>query len=375
MRCSLYIHIPFCRKKCRYCDFVSFAGKEDLIDAYIDAVSEEWKLYEQNGSYEFTTVYIGGGTPSLLSTEQWERFSKTLLCKLPIVTSAEWTVECNPDSWSAEKARFLASIGVNRLVLGVQSFDDRALRVAGRLHSAIQAERILNDPSMDCFQSIGVDLIYGLPGESISSFEKNFVILLNKPIIKHISVYELTIANNTPFARHRRLLPLPEEETLTAVSDIVGAATKNFGFFRYEISNYSRKGFRCTHNCNYWDHGPYLGLGCAAHSYIHPRRFRNIGNIEQYCYMVNKGIFPIEDEEHIDAETLAREMVFLGLRRIEGINETVFHEKTSIDFRTWAEKKQLGRFIDEGLIEYHPPWWNATERGMLFVDYIARELF
>ena len=375
MRCSLYIHIPFCRSKCRYCDFFSLSGRDELIYGYLDALAEEWRLHEHSGFYEFTTVYIGGGTPSLLTVHQWERFREILLGRLPVLPGAEWTVECNPESWSAEKAELLAAMGVNRLTFGIQSMDDRELRAAGRPHTSREAEEVLGDPSLHRFHSTGVDLMFGLPGQTLASFERTLRVVLDRPVISHLSAYELTLAEHTPFGKHRSLLPLPDEETVSAMTELLHSRVSDYGFNQYEISNFSREGFRCRHNCAYWDHAPYIGLGCAAHSYLHPCRFWNFSDIERYCSLINRGTFPIERKEFIDNDMLAREMVFLGLRRTDGLNEVAFLEKTGMDFRRRAGEERLTRLINEKLIEYRPPWWRATSRGMLFADYIARELF
>ncbi|MBN1575292.1 MAG: radical SAM family heme chaperone HemW [Chitinispirillaceae bacterium] len=375
MRCSLYIHIPFCFSKCRYCDFFSVAGHDDLIDEYLEAVAGEWKLYERNTPIELTTVYIGGGTPSFLSIAQWERFGKMLLKQLPCVSGAEWTVECNPESFSAEKASALAAVGVNRLTLGIQTLDDRELRLIGRPHTSRQAMEVLDNPALLRFNSIGIDVMYGLPGQTIGSLNRTLHALLDRPIVKHLSAYELTIAEHTPFGRHRSILPLPEEDAVSAMTGALHAAASDHGFKQYEVSNFSRDGFRCRHNSGYWDHVPYIGLGCAAHSYLHPRRFWNIGDIIRYCSMVKSGAFPVEREESIDAAALAREMAFLGFRRNDGLNEEAFREKTGMDFRRWAGEDRLQRFIDDNLVVYQRPLWRATARGMFAADYLARELF
>ncbi|MBN1307466.1 MAG: radical SAM family heme chaperone HemW [Chitinispirillaceae bacterium] len=375
MRCSLYIHIPFCSSKCRYCDFFSIPGNDERIDEYLDAVVREWRLYERTTSIELTTVYIGGGTPSLLSIAQWKRFGKMLLERLPLVSNAEWTVECNPESFSPGKAAVLADMGVNRLTLGIQALDDRVLRFIGRPHTSRRAEELLEDPSLLRFTSVGVDVMYGLPGQTVGSFTRTLRALLDRPIVKHLSAYELTIAEHTPFGRHRSLLPLPAEEAVSAMMGTLHAAAAEHGFKQYEVSNFSREGFRCRHNCAYWNHSPYIGLGCAAHSYLHPRRFWNVGDIRRYCSIVNSGAFPVEREESIDTAALAREMAFLGFRRTDGLNEAAFSEKTGMDFLRWAGEGRLRRFIDDDLVVYQPPWWRATARGMLAADYLARELF
>ncbi len=375
MLCSLYIHIPFCQSKCRYCDFFSVAGHDDLVDAYLDAVAGEWRMRCRENSYEISSLYIGGGTPSLLSIAQWDRSRRILLDGLPFLPDAEWTVECNPESFEAEKAMTLVAMGVNRLTLGIQTLDDRELRILGRPHTARRAEALLEDPSLLPFAAIGVDVMYGLPGQTTGSFSRTLRALLDRPVVKHLSAYELTVAERTPFGRHRSLLPLPEEDAVIAMTDTLHAAAVAYGFEHYEVSNFARAGFRCRHNCGYWDHVPYIGLGCAAHSYLHPRRFWNIGDIGRYCSIVKSGALPVEREESIDAVTLAREMAFLGFRRSDGLNEEVFRAKTGMDFRGWAGEGRLQRFIDEKLMVYQPPWWRATTQGMLCADYLARELF
>jgi oxygen-independent coproporphyrinogen-3 oxidase len=159
------------------------------------------------------------------------------------------------------------------------------------------------------------------------------------------------------------------------MTDVLYTKLAQQGFEQYEVSNFARAGHRCRHNCAYWDHVPYIGLGCAAHSYLHPQRRRNVDDVNEYGVLVNSGNFPVADEELIDATTLAREMAFLRLRTADGLNEEMFREKTSMDFTTWAGAERLRRFAGERLLIHQPPWWRPSRRGMLCADYIARELF
>lgn len=375
LSCSLYIHIPFCRSKCRYCDFYSLAGHDCLIDEYLDCIAAEWRLYERSGSFEITSLYIGGGTPSLISADRWSRFSSEFFSTLPLVPNAEWTVECNPDSFSEKLLDVLSSSGVNRLTFGIQSLDDRLLRFAGRAHTAQQALTILGNPALERIDSTGVDLMYGLPGQTPQSFRHSLETALDQPAVKHLSAYELTISPHTPFGRHHRTLPLPDEESICRMAEILLQVTARKGLEHYEVSNFAKQGFRCRHNCAYWDHSPWIGLGCAAHSYIHPRRFWNVASIDHYMNKLKTDSFPLENEELIYPDTLAREMILLGLRRRDGINELFFEKRTGMKFTERAGEKLLQRFVERQLLKYNPPWWQPTERGMLCADYMARELF
>lgn len=375
VRSLLYIHIPFCKSKCRYCDFYSVAGEEDRIDTYIDSLAREWELRRGNGEYEIISVYIGGGTPSLLSVEQWERLDTSLLGRLPLDNAVEWTVECNPDSLTREKAAYFLSLGITRLTLGVQSMSPRELSICNRPHDAGQVHAVLKYSVLSEFSSIGVDLIAGLPGQSAVSFFRALRSLLDYPVITHLSVYDLTVADDTPFGKHRRLLRLNEKKSDPVFHEELGNVTAEYGFEQYEISNYARKGHRSSHNTGYWNHVPYLGLGCSAHSYIHPYRFANSSDIGEYCSALEKGKLPVENREYITRDTRAREMAFLCFRQTCGLNEEVFHEKTGFEFIEWAGKENLRHFIADKYLTYQKPWWIPTEKGLLNADFIARTLF
>jgi oxygen-independent coproporphyrinogen-3 oxidase len=372
---SLYIHLPFCRSKCRYCDFHSIAAHDELIDGYLDAVAREWELRTGDTPVELTSIYIGGGTPSLLSAAQWERFRSLLLGKLPLSANVEWTVECNPESFTEEKAHLLADTGVNRLTFGIQSMNDRELATAGRPHRSHEALETLESDVLNRFRSVGVDVIYGLPGQTPTSFSDTLHLLLGMPVVKHLSAYELTLAPETPFGKHRSLLPFPPEEALEDMVDEVAAVTERYGLRHYEVSNFARSGYECRHNIGYWNHAPCIGIGCAAHSYRHPVRSWNVADISGYCRSLDEGTLPVEREERITPPMMAHEMLFLGLRQAGGIDERLFEEKTGIPFTGQAAKDKLEQFRTRHLLEYIPPFWKPTKKGLFFADFMARELF
>lgn len=375
MRCSLYIHIPFCRSKCRYCDFYSITETGAILDEYIDALGTEWDLRYSSEPFEIATLFIGGGTPSMLTPPQWERLHEKLLCRLQISSGAECTVESNPESLDSARLDMYFRTGITRLSVGIQSLCDRELDVIGRPHTAAEAISVLRNPALERFASVGADIMYGLPGQTPDSLAATIAGVCAHPVITHISAYELTIADATPFGRHRTLLPLPSDDATGAMAEMLHGELTGRGFEQYEVSNFAKPGHRCRHNCAYWSHDPYIGLGCAAHSFVQSHRYRNICDVAGYCTALSNGRLPVEDDEFIDPPTLAREMVFLRLRTTDGLNEETFSRSTGLNFIEWAGAAKLQRFIDEGMLIHQPPRWQPTRRGLLCADYLARELF
>jgi len=375
---SLYLHIPFCAKKCRYCDFYSVPYDASLAENYLIALSKEIDLYNKeyrlDGSSQIQTVFIGGGTPTVLSTAELRKLCALLRSSFSIAPDCEWTVECNPESFTKDKALVFLEAGVTRLTFGFQSLDDRELSFLGRIHTADRCRQVLEDPLLAKFSSIGVDLMYGLPGQAADSPDKSLAPVLDSPYVKHISAYELTIADRTPFGRRRSMLPLPSEETMSSMTGRLWDLLAAQGFTQYEVSNFAKAGHECRHNKAYWNHEPYLGLGCAAHSFLPPERSANVRDVNRYSALVNDGRLPREFTETIDAEKLGMEMVFLGLRRVQGINEVVFKEKCGIKFDKFIKKEKIEHFVGRGLLSYEKPFWKPTRKGLLMADAIAREI-
>jgi oxygen-independent coproporphyrinogen-3 oxidase len=227
---SLYIHIPFCASKCRYCDFYSDPKLKNLIDNYLKAVVLEWYQIQKNLSphYQIETIYFGGGTPSILSTDQFAFLVKELIEKTNRSLQCEWTLECNPDSFSEEKAHAFSDAGVTRLSFGIQSLDNKELQMLGRIHNAQTALQVLHSPALALFQSINADLMYGIPLQTIDSFTESLLTLIRLPHIKHLSLYELTINDDTPFGRHYRKLPLPDDVWISTMF-FISVANKPYG--------------------------------------------------------------------------------------------------------------------------------------------------
>ena len=374
---SLYLHIPFCAKKCRYCDFYSVPYDASLAENYLIALSKEIDLYKKyliDNATIIQTVFIGGGTPSVLSPAELRKLCALLRGSFSFTSNYEWTVECNPESFTKDKALVFLDAGVTRLTFGFQSLDDRELSFLGRIHTADRCRQVLGDPLLAKFSSIGVDLMYGLPGQTADSPDKSLTPVLDSHYVKHISAYELTIADRTPFGRRRSMLPLPSDETMSAMTGRLWDLLAAHGFTQYEVSNFAKAGHECRHNKAYWNHEPYLGLGCAAHSFLPPERSANVRDVNRYGAMVNAGRFPREFTETIDAEKLGMEMVFLGLRRVQGINEVVFKEKCGIPFADFTKKEKIAELVNRGLLFYDKPFWKPTRKGLLMADAIAREI-
>jgi oxygen-independent coproporphyrinogen-3 oxidase len=374
---SLYLHIPFCIKKCRYCDFYSVPYKETLADRYIDALGKELELFLLKYGWNkpgIDTIFFGGGTPSTLSVKQWSRISEHIHSLVSLADNCEWTIECNPDSFTIEKARMYLDSGVNRITFGVQSINERELSIIGRVHSADRVREVLSSSILEQFKSVGVDLIYGLPGQTVGTLTTSLETLLDFKVVKHLSIYELNINESTQFGRHAALLPLPGEDYSYEMALTILELTKRYGFEQYEISNFAKPGYRCRHNEVYWNHDAYIGIGTGAHSYIHPLRMADNNTIISYIDAVAKGNLPEKETETIDGEILAREMIFLGVRRSDGIDGVRFREKTGFDFEEYAGKVTLDQLIKNGLLINNGSLWQPTEKGLLLSDAIARDL-
>jgi oxygen-independent coproporphyrinogen III oxidase len=374
---SVYIHVPFCVKKCNYCDFYSDPIIESVADDYIDALCVEWALIKEKYCLEraaVKTLYFGGGTPSLLTLRQWKKLFEKLVKQFHFAPEYEWSIECNPDSFSPQTASFWFNSGVTRLSIGIQSLDDNELRLLGRIHTMQQAMDLLHNPILQKFMSIGADLMYGLPGQTPATLEMSLDTTLAALSLRHLSVYELTINRHSDFGKRQASLPLPSEEATIAMTEMVLEKTQACGFEQYEISNFSIPGHHCKHNEAYWQHTPYIGLGPAAHSYLAPCRFSNCSSIADYGKALGAGKLPTNFSETIDDASLSREMVFLGLRTNQGIDETKFRLMTGFDFASEERLPKLEAFAAQGMIEHKPPYWSLTGKGLLFADAIARDL-
>jgi oxygen-independent coproporphyrinogen-3 oxidase len=372
---SLYVHIPFCRSKCAYCDFSSYARKERLIPAYVDALLREATFWAESGVVDrVDTLYFGGGTPSLLPIAEAERLLDSLRKLFDVASHAEMTLEANPESVNAAHLRALRRAGINRLSIGVQSFDDAELRFLGRIHDAARAEEAYHAARKAGFDNVSIDLVFGLPRQTTEQWRRS----LEKAIAlgpDHLSLYALTLEEGTPLA-HRVAAgecqepdPDVQAEMYTWSSERLAEA----GYEQYEISNWSRPGHRCRHNLTYWQSRPYLGLGAGAHSYVDGYRLANERLPDRYIELVptGGGAWPcdppppqVESVERPDAERDLSDAIILGLRLTEGVSLAGLSERFGVDVgeRYVEEIADLRRL---GLLESTHGRTRLTERGRL----------
>jgi oxygen-independent coproporphyrinogen-3 oxidase len=320
------------------------------------------------------TIYIGGGTPSILGIDVWDRLDRELFSRIDKTGIKEWSIECNPESFGIDKARAYSKSGVTRLTFGVQSLNDRELSVCGRIHNSERALEVLRDERLaTMFNSMGVDIIYGLPGQIVDTLNDTLSSILLIPQIKHLSAYELTIAENTPFGKHNKTLPRPDEDTIAEMYELIGKRCAERGMRQYEVSNYAIDGHESAHNKAYWSRKPYIGLGASAHSYIHPKRWGNVCDVDQYISSLSSGQKPVEFEEVLTDRELAEEMLLLGFRNADGIDKRELEARTGYRLcDTGSETAaRLNEYVETGLLINSEERLIPTSKGMLFADMMA----
>jgi oxygen-independent coproporphyrinogen-3 oxidase len=368
---SLYIHIPFCRQKCPYCDFYSINYDNELANSYLKALIQQIDTVNNN----FTTLYIGGGTPSVLSFNLLKILLKSL-SKLS-KKAKEFTIEANPESLDEDKIKLFLDNGVTRLSLGVQSLSDMKLKKLGRIHFADKGRKSILLAKKEGFKNISTDLIFGLPEESLESWAKELKEVVRLPL-NHISVYSLTYEKNTLFFKElqkKKIKPL-NDEIAAKMYKLAMAYLPKKGFRQYEVSNFAKRGFICRHNYNYWQNKPYLGLGSSAVSFLQGQRLRNPKPIEDYIVKVNKGLNPALFIEKLSPLRHAKETAALKIRTKEGIDFAWFKKECGYDFLA-IEAKVLTKLIRERLLKYKKSSVGKrtgiflTEKGFLFADTVA----
>lgn len=367
---SLYIHIPFCIKKCIYCDFCSIPYDESLALNYTDAVIGEIELVRELAG-ELETVYIGGGTPTVLPTMSLIRLSNKIKDSFMLSSDVEITVEVNPGTVDMEKARVLSGAGVNRFSIGVQSFDDNELKFLGRVHGSGDAIKAIAAIRYAGIRNLSIDLIYGLPGQALNNWYSTIRQAI-EIMPEHISTYELTPEKGTPLyeAISRGELEKPNEETIIEMYYHAIGSFADAGYRHYEISNFARPGFECRHNLNYWNRGQYIGVGAGAHSFIEGRRIRNTGNVEKYIEALSEGDSSVVESSELSREDAVKESIFLGLRKREGLDIRKVREYLGIDVSGYSHE-----LMDRGLLMVEGDHLKLTNEGIMVSNSVIAELF
>ncbi len=371
---SLYVHLPWCLKKCPYCDFNSHErravdggdGSETLpFDRYLDALRCDLEAaLPFIWGRRIHTVFIGGGTPSLFPPERIDQLITDIRARLPLEPGCEITMEANPGTFERDRFRGYRAAGITRLSVGVQSFDDRKLAALGRVHDGAQARAALAEAS-EAFDTYNLDLMYALPGQTPAELEADLAAALSfQP--PHLSIYHLTIEPNTLFAKHPPTgdLAVPDDDTAFDMLDCITQATEAVGLSRYEVSAFARPGHRCAHNLNYWQFGDYLGIGAGAHSKIsYPHRVvRQVRFRDPSTYMTNAlaGRAIAQDEE-VARKQLPFEFMLNGLRLREGVELARYTERTGLPLS--SIDRALDEAVRKGLLLREPNWIQPTPRG------------
>lgn len=375
---ELYLHIPFCVRKCAYCDFLSSPENGETIENYVEALIREIKAYQALSLNDIVvTIFLGGGTPSVLEGNQMERIFEALHEVFEIAEDAEITVEANPGTVTQEKLSAYRKLGINRISFGLQSADNGELKLLGRIHTYEQFLESYEMARTAGFTNINIDLISAIPKQTVRSWEETLKRIIRlKP--EHISAYSLIIEEGTSFAKLygegsplERDLPSEEEERLMyeKTEEILGEN----GYHRYEISNYAKEGMECRHNLGYWEWKNYLGLGLGASSLLDNRRYSNTENLREYTECAGQPEKIRKNTEHLTEEEQMEEFIFLGLRKMNGISEQAFwncFQKTIWD----CYGENIRKVMEKGLLKQREGCLSLTKKGIDVSNYVFAEI-
>lgn len=380
---GIYIHIPFCKQKCYYCDFVSFSNKEEYIERYVETLEREIDSYDLS-NYNITTIYIGGGTPSRIPSEKIQEILEKIRQKIS-KNQTRWedieiTIELNPGTVDEEKIKKYKEIGINRLSIGLQSTNNKLLKEIGRIHTFEDFKDTYNTVKKVGFENINVDLMIGLPNQTISDVKDslNEIIKLNPT---HVSVYSLIVEENTKMEKliNNKELQLPDEELERQMYWYVKNILELNGYNHYEISNFAKKGKESKHNLNCWEQKEYIGLGLAAYSYLNGVRYGNTSNIEEYINVQDffnrseleeSGIRIVDEVQTL--EDKRKEYMLLGLRKIEGVSIQKFKEKF-VENPIFLFRKKLEKLVNEELITIDGDCIRLTNKGLDLANIVWEE--
>ncbi len=381
MNLGLYIHIPFCKQKCLYCDFLSMANcSESLISQYVSSLKAEIDMYSKiYSNYNIDTIFIGGGTPTYISCEFIKEILDTIYNKFNVLRNCEISCEANPGTLDIKKLNLLKKAGINRLSLGLQTTSNDLLKKIGRIHSY---EEFLENYILAReagFNNINIDLMFGLPNQTFFNFEETLLkVTALKP--EHMSIYSLIIEEGTPFfdMYQKGKIELPDEDEERKMYHYLLKFLNANGYFQYEISNYSKPGFECKHNLRYWNCDEYLGLGVSAHSFINNKRWENTRDIDFYISEINRCINSENKPKIITSITSIElndricEFMFMNLRKISGVSFEEFQKRFSLEINE-IYNKQISKFIELELLTIENEHLKLTAKGIEFSNTVMAE--
>ena len=372
---GIYVHIPFCKQKCYYCDFISYANKEEKTKEYVKCIQKEIEIESKKYSkdeYEITTIYLGGGTPSYISVLYIENIINVIKLNYNVKDNAEITIEINPGTVNEEKILIYEKIGINRVSIGLQSTNDKLLKQIGRIHTYEEFLNCYKLVSKSKIDNINVDLMLALPNQTIEDLEESLQKVIKlKP--NHISLYSLILEEGTKLEKmvSENIVKLPEEDMEREMYWKTKRILEKNGYNHYEISNFAKEGYKSKHNMNCWSQKEYLGFGVAAHSYVNRKRYCNINNIEEYVSNIKKGKIEnnrtvCEIQNTIDEQ---KEFMMLGLRKIDGIDIQEFKNKF-VENPIYVFHKELEKLVNEDLVEIDLDKIKLTNKGLDFANLV-----
>ncbi|MCW6655342.1 radical SAM family heme chaperone HemW [Aerococcaceae bacterium NML201296] len=371
---AVYIHIPFCKKICHYCAFNKYFYDGQPVDKYLVGLDTEMALYEIPSTTVMDTIYVGGGTPSCLNREELTQLLQSIERRIAYNEQTEYTFEVNPGELTPEKCRLLRDYGVNRISMGVQTFNDKLLRAIGRNHRQHHIYQCIDWLRHAGFENLSIDLIFRLPGQTMADFDDSLTKALSLEL-PHYSLYSLIIENQTVFQQLMRegKLPLPSEDVDADMFQLAIDRLAEHGIHQYEVSNFAMAGYQSRHNLKYWQSTPYYGFGAGAHGFIHNTRYYNHGPVHHYLKQTGQQRKPIIDEMRLEQADLMEEYLFLALRMNRGFSLEAFAERFGMqamklfgDFFAKQQEKEL--LVIEG------DTVRLTTRGLFLADTVFRDL-
>ena len=367
---GLYIHIPFCRSRCSYCDFATGIYQGELAERYVRALVTEIASSTRARNH-VDTIFFGGGTPSLLTPSQLERILVALRDRFDVERDAEITVEMNPGTVTRDQLRAFRDLGVNRASFGAQTFDDAELAKLGRSHTSAETLKTFHELRAAGYTNVSFDLIAGLPGQTLDGWQRNIEqSLALQP--EHLSFYLLEVHSGTPLADHirRGLQPKPDDDLAAVMYEWMIQRATDAGYEHYEISNLCRPGFASRHNTKYWTGAPYFGFGCSAHSFNgQSKRWSNQRDVLRYVEAVEQETSPIVEEHELSDADLRAEALFLGMRMMRGVDVIEYNELFGVDLRV-EHHDELDRFREAGLVELDGGVIRLTRNGALMSNEV-----
>ncbi|MBP1927345.1 oxygen-independent coproporphyrinogen-3 oxidase [Sedimentibacter acidaminivorans] len=368
-RLGIYVHVPFCKRKCNYCDFYSIKWNREVEERYVKSLVKEINSY--NGmEYVVDTIFFGGGTPTIIEPQNIEKIIHEIKNNFKVDKNSEITIEANPNTLTYENLSVYKKAGINRLSIGVQSLNNNILENIGRLHNSEEALLAIKRAKETGYENINVDVMFNIPGQTTEDIEETVIQIIDEEV-NHISFYSLKLEKGTPMFSMERdhKIFMPEENIEREMYYTGRKIMEDRKIYQYEISNFAKKGFECKHNLKYWNQEEYIGFGPSAHSFLNNERYGNVSNINEFCNNAENNIFNRNIHESLNAEALEFEYIMLKLRLTEGLSLNIFNQKFNIDFND-KYSKQIEYLIGNKLLIYNENNIKLTQFGMDISNFV-----